>query len=169
MRTDHLLIALILPAFGGILLTVLLLLTIGSWKRKYFPAGALTTSHAVALGGHLLSAATLAAATLPPIKDYLGLVSSAGSLSLSSGPLWGLLLTGAVAGGIAYLLATALGKLIAGSVFNGKAIAVELQENNLSCGLLYAITVLAFALAFILPLTVFIQGFIPMPSIPNIR
>jgi TRAP-type C4-dicarboxylate transport system permease small subunit len=169
MRTDNLFTALLLLAFATILLYLLIQLIHRSWKRKYFPTNALTTAHAAALGGQMLSAAILAIATLFPLKDYLNLVSATEHLNLSSGPLWGLLLICALSSGIAYLLAMAFAKILVQSFFKGKSIAVELQENNLVYGLLYAATTLAFALAFLLPVIVLIQGFVPMPSIPNIR
>jgi hypothetical protein len=169
MRTDNLFIALILLIFCIILLYLIIQLIISSWKRKYFPTGALTIAHSIALGGQLLSAATLATTTTFPLKDYLNLVSSTGNLNITSGPLWGLLLICASTAAAAYLLSMSLAKIITKAIFKGKSIPVELQENNLVCGLLYAVTTFSFALAFILPVIVLIQGFIPMPSIPNIR
>lgn len=169
MRTDNLLSALILLTFCVILLYLLIQLTISGWKRKYFPTGSLTNAHSAALSGQFISAAALTSATLFPLKDYLNLVSSAGHISLSAGPLWGLMLICACTAGAAYLLAATLAKMAAKRIFKGKSTAVELQENNVTYGILYAVITLAFALAFILPVIVFVQGWIPMPSIPTIR
>lgn len=169
MRTDNLLIALILLIFSVVLLYLFSQLIISAWKRKYFPAGALTAAHTAALSGQLLAAAILAVTTLFPLKDYLNLVSSTGKLSISSGPLWGLLLICAGTAAAAYVLAAALAKIVTKTLFKGKSIAVELQENNKEYGLLYAITTITFVLVFILPVIVLIQGFIPTPAIPNIR
>lgn len=169
MRTDNLFIALTLLLFCTILLYLLIQLIISGWRRKYFPTGSITIAHSVALSGQLLTAGTLTAAILFPLKDYINLVSSTGSLSLSSGPLWGLLLICACAAGTAYLMAATLAKIITKILFKGKSIAVELQENNLAYGLLYGVATFTFALVLVLPVVVLIQGFIPVPSIPNIR
>jgi hypothetical protein len=169
MRTDNLFTALLLLTYAFIILYLPVQLILSSWKRKYFPGGDLTTAHAAALCGQILSAATTAVATLFPLKDYLNLVSATEQFSLSSGPLWGLLLICAVSAGIAYLLAMAFSKMLVQLFFKGKSAALALRENNIAYGLLYATSTLAFSLAFILPVIVLLQGFIPTPAIPTIR
>ncbi|MDP9078866.1 MAG: hypothetical protein M3O71_15665 [Bacteroidota bacterium] len=169
MRTDNLFTALILMTFCLLVLYLLMLSISSSWKRKYFPTGAITTAHAIALGGQYLAAAALVTATLFPLKDYLYLVSATGHLTLSSGPLWGLLLICALTAGTGYLIATYLSKILAGSLFKGKSAAIEFQENNTGYSLVCAVTTIACSMIFVLPVIVLIQGFIPMPAIPNIR
>lgn len=168
MKTTTLTIAFFLLGFALVLSYLLLQLILVGWKRKYFPASSPVTAQAIAIAGQLLATSITIITVLFPLKDYLNLIAVTGHVQLS-GPLWGLSLLCAALSAASYLLAMSLAKMLVFSLFKGRSIAVELQENNIAFATLYAVATIAMALVLLIPAMMSLQAFIPVPNIPTIR
>jgi hypothetical protein len=151
-----------------IILTYLMVISITiSFRKKYHPKTSPNLAHGITLGGKLLAGLILITGIFSPIRDYL-LVSSAGS-GASSGASWSFLFICCCLLAIFFVLASALEVWFSSQVFKGQSLAVELQENNLSVAIIRALLVAALAFALLFAMGVFMQAFIPLPTIPNIR
>lgn len=169
MKITNLTTALFLLGFALVLGYLLLQLILTGWKRNHFPTSAPVAAQGVALAGQLLAAPVTVIAMLFPLKDYLNLIAVTDHFQLGSGPLWGMALLCAAISAANYLLAMSLSKTLTLSLFKGRSMAIELQENNIAFAILYASATIALVLVLLIPAMVFVQAFIPAPNIPTIR
>ena len=167
MKTSFLIAGAITLVLTFILSYVYLTLIAAGFRKKYCPQTSPNLAQGLLLAGKSVAGLVLISGIFPPIRDFL-LVSASGTDPFSSA-FWGFVFICCCITGVFYVLLSLFEEWISHKIFRGQSLVVELRENNLAVGLTRAaiISVLAFTLLF--SCGMFLQAFIPLPAIPNIR
>jgi len=155
--------ALVFSLILGYLLVKLLTIT---FRKKYHPDSPLNVAQGITLAGKISACMILISGILTPIRDFLFISSS--THGVHSGAFWGFLAVCCCIVLITYVITSAFSTFLSKQVFKGKSLVVELQENNLAVGIINGVLILMLALALLSIMGIFMQAFIPVPSIPTI-
>jgi hypothetical protein len=167
MKQTFLTAAGITLALTVVLIYLLSMIVARSFKKSHGLGNELNLSQGVLFAGRLAGCILLITGIFAPLRDFL-LVSSAGK-GLDWSELAMFLLIGCCCLGVACVLAAGLEKMIAGIVYKGKSIIVELKEDNLAVAIVCGVLNVVIAIAMLFSLTIVLQGFIPTPAIPSIH
>jgi|GEM_PF-4451215 len=150
-----------------ILIYILSIAVMRAFKKTHGSDNELNLAQGILLSGRLAGCILLITGIFAPLRDFL-LVSSAGK-GLDWSELAMFVLIACCCLGICCVLAAGLEKMIAGIVFKGKSIIVELKEGNLAVALVCGVLNIVIVIALLFSLIVVLQGFIPTPAIPSIH
>jgi hypothetical protein len=167
MKTSFLITGGIALALAIVLSYLLVTIVTAGFRQKHFPKNPPNLAQGIVLAGKLLAGMVLITGLFGPVRDFL-LVSSVGN-QITSGASLSFLLICCCVVGIAFVIASAFEGFLSRQVFKGQSITVELQENNLTIGIVRAVLISAIAFTLLFSVSMIMQSFIPIPAIPNIR